>query len=193
MERSHSPHPVEDVSQVVLSLGGVRQPTIGSAVVVVSVDSTGPPRYDGSSRLLNGTNATKGPQVSVRDPRELLLDLLHVVSSDSLIRDKRTKEYTSGLSEQRTRDLEEKEFAAHKTVVSSVAGLGLEPHGSVVGTSSVVSGVVGSGRVPGETDEDRSQRAIYSTNGPQERDNASDFNSKRSCINHISASSDSPS
>jgi hypothetical protein len=41
-----------------------------------------------------------------------------------------------------------------------VTGLRLEPHGSVVGTSSVVSGVVGSRRVPGETDEDRSQRAI---------------------------------
>jgi hypothetical protein len=100
--RLDSPHPVENVSQVVLSLGSVRQPTIGSAVVVVSVNSTGPPRYNRSSRLLDGTDTTESPQVSIRDPRELLLDLLHVVSSDSLIRG--TKECTSGLSGLKTRN-----------------------------------------------------------------------------------------
>ena len=52
---------------------------------------------------------------------------------------------------------------AHKTVVGAVGGLGLEPHGSVVGTSSVVGGVVSSGRVPSETDKDGGQRAICCT------------------------------
>jgi hypothetical protein len=55
-------------------------------VVVVTVDPTGPPGNDGAGGLLDGTDTTKGPQVTVRDPGELLLDLLHVVSSDSLRR-----------------------------------------------------------------------------------------------------------
>lgn len=81
-----SPHPVKDVPQVILSLGTVGQPAIGGTVVVVSVDPTGPPGNDRTSRFLHGTDTTEGPQVSVGDPRELLLDLLHVVSGDSLQR-----------------------------------------------------------------------------------------------------------
>lgn len=62
-----------------------------------------------------------------------------------------------------SRHYTENRWAAHKTVVGAVGGLGLEPHGSVVGTSSVVGGVVSSGRVPSETDKDGGQRAICCT------------------------------
>ena len=69
---------------MIRSLGTVGQPAIRGTVVVVTVDPTGPPGDDGTGGLLDGTDTTEGPQVTVRDPGELLLDLLHVVSSNSL-------------------------------------------------------------------------------------------------------------
>jgi hypothetical protein len=78
-------HSVEDESKVVLSLSGIRKSTIGQSIVVLeTVNSSRSPRDLGSTTLLDGANTTKGPEITVGDPRELLLDELHVVSCDVL-------------------------------------------------------------------------------------------------------------
>lgn len=74
-------HSVEDDSQVILGLTGIRKSTVGSHVRLETIDSSRSPRDVGSTELLNGSDSSKGPEVTVRDPGELLLDLLHVVSS----------------------------------------------------------------------------------------------------------------
>lgn len=48
----------------------------------------------------------------------------------------------------------------YKTVVGTVRSLGLESHGGVVGTTSVVVLVVGTGTVPRQSDQDRSEGSI---------------------------------
>ena len=53
-------------------------------MVLEPVDPSGPPWDNGSTRLLDGTDTAKGPEITVRDPRELLLNLLHVVSGNVL-------------------------------------------------------------------------------------------------------------
>lgn len=124
-------HSVEDVPQVVLALGTVGQSSIRSAVVVVSVHSARSPRNLGSLGLLDGTDTGKRPQVTVRDPGELLLDRLEEFSGDL------------------------------ETVVGAVLGFGLESHSGVVGTTGAVLLVVGSGRVPGESDQDGAVGSIW--------------------------------
>jgi len=78
------PHTVEDGSKVILSLAGIRESAIRSDVVLETVDPSRSPGDDGSARLLNGANTTKSPEITVRDPRELLLDLLHVLTGNVL-------------------------------------------------------------------------------------------------------------
>lgn len=117
-------HSVEDVPQVVLALGTVGQSTVRSTVVVVAVHSACSPGDLGTLGLLNGTDTGERPQVTVRDPGELLLDGLEQVSGNL------------------------------ETVVGAVLGFGLESHSGVVGTARAVFLVVGSRRVPCESDQD---------------------------------------
>jgi hypothetical protein len=78
-------HSVEDESKVVLSLSGIWKSTIGQSIVVLeTVNSSGSPGDLGSTALLDGANTSKGPEITVGDPGEFLLDELHVVSCDVL-------------------------------------------------------------------------------------------------------------
>jgi len=97
-----TPHAVEDVSQVVSSLSRVWQTTVWSGVDSKTVNATRAPGDVGASHLLDGGNTSKSPQVTVADPRELLLDLLH----------------------ERTSDIQ--------SSVSAMQGFGFETHGGVV-------------------------------------------------------------
>ena len=74
------PHAVEDVAQVVLALGAVRQAAVGRAEGHVAVGAPRPPRDRGALHLLEGAHAAQRPQVRVRDPRELLLHGFHEVA-----------------------------------------------------------------------------------------------------------------
>lgn len=102
-------HSVEDLPEVVVGLRGVRKSTVGRRLVLISVDASGPPgnlvraeriwrsvscaqttrsgprwpsvkTHVRSPHLLDGCDSSERPQVSVRDPVKVLLDLLHVVS-----------------------------------------------------------------------------------------------------------------
>jgi hypothetical protein len=129
-------HPVEDEPQVVLGLRGVRQPSVGRHVVLETVNPASPPRDGRSARLLDSDHAPEGPEVTVGDPRELLLDLLHVIPGVVL-----------PVSESRYAQNKR----AHQTVVRAVRSLGLESHRGVVGASRVVFLVKGAGAVPRKT------------------------------------------
>lgn len=63
-------HAVENVPQVVLSLGGVRKAAIRCTGSYISVRATWSVWDLGSQHLLNGANATKNPKVRVADPGE---------------------------------------------------------------------------------------------------------------------------
>ena len=52
-----------------------------------SVDSSWSPWDDWTARLLNSGDTGQSPEVTVGDPWEFLLDLLHVVSCDVLAHD----------------------------------------------------------------------------------------------------------
>ena len=79
-----SPHAVEDEAQVVLCLSSIGQTAVGSDVVLEPVDAPGPPGHGGPARLLHGHDAAERPEVAVRDPGELFLDLLHVLARNVL-------------------------------------------------------------------------------------------------------------
>jgi len=73
---------VEDHSEVILSLAGIGKSTVRSNVRRESIDSSRSPRDVRSTELLHRSDSSKGPEITIRDPRELLLDLLHVVSGE---------------------------------------------------------------------------------------------------------------
>lgn len=123
-------HTVEDVTEVVLALRGVGETAIGGLVDLETVNTSWAPGDDGAASLLDGTDTTKSPQVTVRDPGELLLDTLHVVTGNV------------------------------QASVGTVVGLVLETHGSIVGTTSLVVLVIGSRCVPGKTENNGGKRAI---------------------------------
>lgn len=67
-------HAVEDGAEVLLLLGSVRETTVGSAVRDVTVVAAGSPGDLGALHLLDGGNTSKGPEIGVGDPGELLLN-----------------------------------------------------------------------------------------------------------------------
>ena len=71
------PHAVKDVSDMRSALGSIGKAAIRSGVLGEAVDSSRPPRDFGSGHLLDCSDTSKGPQVSVTNPGELNLDLLH--------------------------------------------------------------------------------------------------------------------
>ena len=60
----------------------IRQAAVRSDVLLEAVNATGSPGDLGPAELLDGTYTCEGPQVTVRDPRELLLDTLHQFAGD---------------------------------------------------------------------------------------------------------------
>jgi len=96
------PHTVKDVSDMRSALGGIGKAAIRGGVLGESVDSSRPPRDFGSGHLLDGSNASKSPQVSVADPGEFSLDSLHQGSGD------------------------------REAVIGIMERLGFKPHGSIV-------------------------------------------------------------
>lgn len=81
-------------------------------------------------QLLDGGNTSQGPEITVRDFGELILDAVQTLTGNS------------------------------QTGVSTVAGLGLEAHGGIVGATILGVDVVGARGVPGETEEDGAVRAV---------------------------------
>jgi hypothetical protein len=75
-------HAPEDLAQVVAAERRVGQAPVRRRVLGEAVDPPRPPRDHGPAHLLHGGDAREGPQVAVRDPRELLLDLLHQRAGD---------------------------------------------------------------------------------------------------------------
>lgn len=124
-------HAVEDVTEVVVGLRGVGKTAVGGLLGLDTVDASGPPGDDGAASLLDSGDTAEGPEVTVRDPGELLLDALHVVAGNV------------------------------EAVVGTVAALVGETHGSVVGAARAVLLVVGARRVPGKTEDDGSERAVW--------------------------------
>lgn len=75
-------HAGEDIANVTLILGGIRQTTIGSASGDVLVLTAGSPGDGGTTCLLNCAGTTEGPQIRVSDPGELSLDGLEEITGN---------------------------------------------------------------------------------------------------------------
>ena len=65
-------HPVEDLAEVVLGLGSVREAAVGSAGGDVLVAAAWSVRDVGAQHLLDGYDAAEDPEIGIRDPREFL-------------------------------------------------------------------------------------------------------------------------
>jgi len=104
---------------VILTLGGVRETTVWSRILGKAINAAGTPWDLRAAHFLLGdeltqsssehvtadldsSNTSKGPKITVANPGKFLLDLLHQTTSEG------------------------------KTIVSTVDGLGLETHGSIV-------------------------------------------------------------
>lgn len=81
-------------------------------------------------QLLNGSNTSQGPEITIGDLRELILDTVQTLAGNA------------------------------ETSVGTVASLGLEAHGGEVGTAVLGVDVIGSGGVPGETQENGAVGAV---------------------------------
>lgn len=117
-------HAVEDVTDVLVVLGGVGQTAVrgaGSDVLVLAAGSPGDGR---ATQLLDGAGTSQSPEIGVGDPRELGLDRLQEVSGSL------------------------------ETSVGAVVGLRGESHGGTVATSGTSLLVIGATCVPCQTDED---------------------------------------
>lgn len=62
------------VANVVSTLGGIREAAVGRALSGEAVNTARAPGNLGATELLDGSDTSQGPEVAVRDPRELLLD-----------------------------------------------------------------------------------------------------------------------
>jgi hypothetical protein len=62
---------------VVRALRGVRETAIRGRVLSITIDAARAPWDLRASHLLNGSNTTKSPEITIRDPWELLLNALH--------------------------------------------------------------------------------------------------------------------
>ena len=111
------PHTVEDIPDMRSALGGVGETTIRGGILGEAIDTSWPPWDLGPSHLLDGSNTSKGPQVTVADPRELDLDLLQQNSS-----------YI-------------------QAVVGTVDRLGFKAHGSIVAVHFTISLELSHGRI----------------------------------------------
>ena len=89
------------------ALGGVREATVRGSIFGEAINTSWPPWDLGSSHLLDGSDTSKGPQVTVADPRELGLDLFHQGSGNI------------------------------QAVIGTMDGLGLEAHGGIVAMRSL--------------------------------------------------------
>lgn len=69
-------HTVEDVAQVLVSLGCIWETSIRCASRHILVSSTRSVWDDGAVHLLDGADTTENPKVGVGDPRELFCKLL---------------------------------------------------------------------------------------------------------------------
>lgn len=96
------PHAIKDVADVVSTLRGVRETTVGCALSSEAVNAARAPWDLGTTKLLDGSYTTKSPEVSIGDPGKLLLDILEEGAGDV------------------------------QTIVGSVLCLRLETHGSIV-------------------------------------------------------------
>jgi hypothetical protein len=70
------PHTVKDVPDMRSALSGIRETAIWGDILSEAINAPWPPWDFGSSHLLDGSDTSKGPQVTVADPRELDLYLL---------------------------------------------------------------------------------------------------------------------
>ena len=161
-ERRHDlPHAVKDGPQVIFGLRGIRQSPIRSDVVLKTVNAPRPPGDSRSARLLDGHDTAERPEVAVRDPGELFLDLLHVITGNVLCVSKLLRVLRrSAAPKYAACCVRSGEGTTYETVVGAVRGFRLETHSSVVGTASLGFLVVRPRRVPSETDQDRSKGAI---------------------------------
>lgn len=119
-----------------------------------SVDSSWSPWDDWATRLLNSGDTGQSPEITVGDPWELLLDLLHVVSCDVLV------ESMSRCSERPRANDDFAQPCTHQTVVSAVCRLWLESHSGVVGSTGVVLFVVGTRSVPSQSDQNWGEGSV---------------------------------
>ena len=62
------------VANVVSTLGSIREAAVGRALSGEAVNTARAPGNLGATELLDGSDTSQGPEVAVRDPRELLLD-----------------------------------------------------------------------------------------------------------------------
>ena len=111
------PHTVENIPDMWSALGGVGETAIRGGVLGEAIDTSWPPWDLGSSHLLDGSNTSKSPQVTVTDPRELDLDLLQQNSCHI------------------------------QAVVGTVDRLGFKAHGSIVAVHFTISLELSHGRI----------------------------------------------
>jgi len=78
----HAPHAVEDISEVISTLSGIRETAIGCSMVRETIDATRTPWDVRTGHFLNGSDPCEGPEVTVAYPGELFLDLFHHTAGD---------------------------------------------------------------------------------------------------------------
>jgi hypothetical protein len=75
-------HTVEDVANMFVSFGSVGKSTIGSTGCKIFIGTARSPGNGRSTHFLECTYSSKGPEIRVGDPRELLLDFFEVVAGN---------------------------------------------------------------------------------------------------------------
>ena len=68
------------ISEMVRSLRGIWETTIRRNLCLESINSARSPWYLRTAHFLDGSNTSQSPKISVADPWELLLDLLHKIT-----------------------------------------------------------------------------------------------------------------
>ena len=70
------------VAEMVRTLSGIRETAVGSDLSCEAVNPSRPPRNLRATHLLHSGDASKGPEISIRNPRELLLHAFHQLAAD---------------------------------------------------------------------------------------------------------------
>lgn len=76
------PHAIKDIPEMIGTLGGVWETTIGSGLRGKTVDTPGAPWDMWASHLLDSGNTSQSPEITITYPRELCLDLFHELTSN---------------------------------------------------------------------------------------------------------------
>jgi len=75
-------HSVENIPDMFVSLRCIGKTTIGGTGRDIFIGTAGSPGDDRPAHFLDRANSSKGPEIRVCDPRELLLDFLEMVTGD---------------------------------------------------------------------------------------------------------------